>query len=202
MDTIKIREELAATFATFAQTVARPCGCARCGADRALWWNGFGVRSASLRAADGRIVYVPRIQLRRVRCPACRQSWTLWPPGLLARRHYQMCVVSQALIELCGQRVSEQRVANCIGCARRTVGRWLRWVAALAEPSELLARLHAVAGEPLLPPLGWARERLAAVRDAARRALLGRAAEVVGLLVALASACGVELAALIPAVAR
>jgi hypothetical protein len=49
MDSIKIREEPAATFAAFARTVARPCGCERRGADRVLWWNGFGVRSASLR---------------------------------------------------------------------------------------------------------------------------------------------------------
>jgi hypothetical protein len=144
-------------------------------------------------------VYVPQIRLRRVRCPACRQSWTLWPPGLMARRHYQMCVVSEALAQLCGQPVSEQQVADGIGCARHTLGRWLRWV---AEPAQLLARLHAVTGEPLLPPLAWAHGRLAAVRDAARRALLSRAAEVLGLLAALASACGVELAALIPAVAR
>jgi hypothetical protein len=113
-----------------------------------------------------------------------------------------MCVVSHALAQLCGQQVSEQQVADGIGCARRTVGRWLRFVAAVAEPAQLLERLLAVTGEPLLPALGWAHERLAAVRDAARRALLTRAAEVLGLLAALASACGTELAALIPAVAR
>lgn len=201
MDPIKIREDLAAAFEDFAQNVARPCGCERCGTARALWWNGFGVRSASLWDG-GRIVYLPRIRLRRVRCPVCRQSWTLWPPGLLARRHYQMCVLSQALTQLCGQRVSEQGVADSIGCARRSVGRWLRFVATLAEPAQLLRRLFEVSGEPLLPPLAWARERLAAVHDAARRALLTQAAEALGLLAALAGAWGVQLAAVIPAVAR
>jgi hypothetical protein len=39
------------------------------------------VRSASLRAG-GRIVYVARIRLRRVRCRQCQRSWALWPPGL------------------------------------------------------------------------------------------------------------------------
>jgi hypothetical protein len=47
MDPIKIREDLAAAFEDFARNVARPCGCERCGAARALWWNGFGVRSAA-----------------------------------------------------------------------------------------------------------------------------------------------------------
>jgi len=201
MDLIKIREGLAATFEAFSRSVARPCECEHCGAARALWWNGFGVRSASLWVGE-RIVYVPRIRLRRVRCPVCRRSSILWPPGLLARRHYQMCVVSHALAQLCGQQVNEQRVADGIGCARRTVGRWLRFVATVAAPAQLLRRLLEASSEPLLPPLTWARERLCAVRDAARRALLTQAAEVLGLLFALAGARGVDLATLIPAVAR
>jgi hypothetical protein len=87
---------------------------------------------------------------------------------------------------------AQEQVAARHGCARRTVGRWLRWIADCADPGALGARLLAAVGAPVLPRLRALAPRLRALRDGARRALLERAAAVLELLEALALAWGLE----------
>lgn len=184
-------EELQRRWERFADTVARPGGCLWCGHPRVLW-NGFRIRSASVWGA-GRVVHLPRIRCRRVRCQACRRSWTLRPRGLMPQRHYQLSVIAEAMASyLLEPESSQAGVARAMGCARRTVGRWLRWLAGVAEPRDLQRHLLAVSQEPVLPSLGGALVKIDAVRDAVRRQLLERAAEILSLIEALAQALGLE----------
>ena len=201
MNAESLRKKLLAHFEDFVQRLGRARGCESCGREGTLWFNGWRVRSASL-LVESQVVHLPKIRLRRVRCPDCRTSFTLWPPGLIPRRHYQPCVVSWALGQLLGAPSSEEEVAASVGCARRTVGRWLRWLASVAEPADLAQRLLLASGEPILPSLNWARGCLEGIRKTTRRALLERVAEVLSLLWALASVSGLELSELLPAVAR
>lgn len=183
--------ELQRRWDSFAETVARPGGCPWCGPGRVVW-NGFRVRSASVFGA-GRVIHLPRIRCRRVRCQACRRSWTLRPRGLMPQRHYQLSVIAEALASYLFEPESSQAgVARAMGCARRTVGRWLRWLAGVAEPRDLQRHLLAICGEPVLPSLGRALTKIEAVADALRRQLLGRAAEVLVLIEGLAQALGLE----------
>jgi hypothetical protein len=69
-----------------------------------------------------------------------------------------------------------------MGCARRTVGRWLRWLASVADPGDLQRHLLSACGEPMLPSLGRALAKIDAVADALRRQLLGRAADALVLI--------------------
>jgi hypothetical protein len=138
----------------FYETAARPKACLFCGGE-GVWWDGTRVRTASVRAG-GITVHVAGIRCRRVCCAerACGKSWCLYPPGLAPRRHFQACVVSAALQDyLYAPDASQERTAQRHGCVRRTLGRWVRWVAGLAEPSALEERTLAASGEPILAPL-------------------------------------------------
>jgi hypothetical protein len=88
-----------------------------------------------------------------------------------------------------GQYVSDETttmeaVAQEATCSRRTVGRWLRWVARLADPDVLLRKVVEAADAVIVPK----------VCAAAKRGsdLLRGAAEVLGLFEFLASATGLE----------
>ena len=70
--------------------------------------------------------------------------------------------------------------------------RWLRWLAACADPGALGRRLLGAVGAPVLPRLRALAPRLRALHDAARRARLERAAVVLELLEALGLAWGLE----------
>ncbi len=177
-----------AEWARFTDTAARPDRCLVCAHPR-VHWDGFAERTATLRAGD-RTVHVTGIRCRRVRCAACRFRWPLRPPGLVPRRHYQPCVVADAATQHLFAGVSQERVARAIGCSRRTLGRWLRWLAACADPGALSRQLLAAVGAPVLPRLRALAPRLRAGRDATRRAELERAALVLQLLEALGLAWG------------
>jgi hypothetical protein len=111
---------------------------------------------------------------------------------LVPRRHYQLCVVAEAASQHLFGGVAQQPVADQHGCSRRTVGRWLRWIADCADPGALGSQLLAAVGAPVLPRLRALAPRLRALRDAARRKLLERAATVLQLLEALGLAWGLE----------
>jgi len=120
----------------FFETVKKPCHCPFCHGRR-IYWNGHRERSASVMEGD-RVSYLTDILCRRVKCanPACRKSWTLRPPGLMPRRHYQLCVVASAMKQfLFEPRRTLTAVAAAHQCCRRTVGRWLRSMAGLASPA-------------------------------------------------------------------
>lgn len=110
----------------------------------------------------------------------------------MPRRHYQLCVVAEAATQHLFAGDAQERVAAGRGCSRRTVGRWLRWIAECADPGALGAQLLAAVGSPVLPRLRALAPRLRALRDGARRALLERAAAVLELLEALALTLSLE----------
>lgn len=121
----------------------KPCECIFCKCVR-LYWNGRRERTASVLIND-QVVYVTGIWCKRTKCSQCKKSWTIRPKGLMARRHYQLCVVTNAADSfLFDADATLSKVANIYRCARRTVGRWLNWIAGIAKPCQLIGRLRCI----------------------------------------------------------
>jgi hypothetical protein len=78
------------------------------------------------------------------------------------------------------------------GCSRRTLGRWIDWVARLADPSVIQERIFAAQGEPILAPLCTVASLARKARSAVKRKMLEVAALVLAHLEALAVAMGLE----------
>jgi hypothetical protein len=163
---------------------ATKAACPECGG-RQVWWDGMGERGATVLTEAG-VVYVPPFPVRRARCRArpCGNRWRLLPPDLIPHKHYQPCVVARAVGRyLFEGRTTLQGVADEMGCSRRTVRRWVAWVAAVGEPSVLLEKIVAATDAVVVP---W-------VRAAAKLgAVVGRAAEMLSLLEVLGSVWGLE----------
>lgn len=122
-------KEIKGLWDHFFETVKKPGHCPFCQGLR-IYWNGHRERSASVLEGD-RVIHLTDILCKRVKCanPPCRKSWTLRPPGLMARRHYQLCVVASAMRQwLFEPHSTLTAVARAHECCRRTVGRWLRWI--------------------------------------------------------------------------
>jgi hypothetical protein len=138
-------------------------------------------------------VHIPEIVCPRVKCAACRQSWTLRPEGLVPQRHYQLCVVADATARYFFEPgPSLEAVAQTVDCDRRTVGRWVDWLSKLAQPADLLRHVLLATGAPLLPripPVARATRHAAA---AVGQAVRDRAAQVLCLLEFLGSALSCE----------
>ncbi len=133
----------------FFETVERPCSCIYCQGPR-IYWNGQRERTASILIEE-EVVYLTDILCKRVKCAGCKKSWTLRPPGLMPRRHYQLCVVGHGTIKfLFEPHETLTSIAYEHRCCRRTVGRWLNWIAGIAEYSDLIRRLHSVSKEAVL----------------------------------------------------
>lgn len=182
-------EVLKDQWKAFYDTAEKPVRCLFCSQSR-IWWNGWRHRSASVLVGD-QIVHLDEVACRLVKCahPGCGKSWTLRPPGLAPQRHYQLDVVAQALGSyLFDPETTQDHVARSIGCVRRSIGRWMAWLAGIADPADLLRHLLDASDTPQVPSL---REVAALARKApttAKRSILRRGAEVLGLLEALASA--------------
>ncbi len=175
----------------FCERVNKPRACSACNSPHIVW-NGRSTRSASVRVGE-EVVHLTDIVCRRVRCVACRFGWQLRPPGLMPRRHYQLCVVASATSQyLFDEGASQERIAAQHGCSRRTLGRWLRWLSRVADPAVLGQKIAAAVGAPLLPRLEEVRRRVRSQLGDAQRALLQRAAEVLVLCEALAAAWQLE----------
>jgi hypothetical protein len=218
MSTMSLVERITAEMEAFACNVTMPPVCPQCQAEECMRWDGFRNRCASFQVGAA-TVYVPRFRLRRVDCRNCKVSSTLYPPGVIPQRRYQLCVIEHAVGTLLAEPAGpeeyespsqtaappvgrcEQAVALAHGCARRTVGRWLEWLSGLG-PGALARRLLKVTGEPLLPSVAWAQQRTERARPAARWQLLSACAEVLSLLQALASATGLNPAVFVPEFAR
>jgi len=173
----------------FYDQAAKPRRCIFCGGTR-LWWNGWRHRTASLLIGE-QVVYVDEVACRLVKCgtPGCNKSWTLRPPGLAPQRHYQLCVVAQALSAyLFDPAATLEQVARATGCARRSVGRWITWVAGIATAGELLRHLVAAGGTARVPSLPEVASLALRARDCAHRLILRGAAQVLCLLEALGQA--------------
>lgn len=149
--------------------------------------NGTAERSATLREGDTTVT-ISGILLRRVKCLACRLSWRLYPPGLLPRRRFQLCVVTDATSKyLFDPLATRPALAKVATASVRTVGRWLHWLAAVAEPANIQARLVEVLGEPIVPDFP-----AVVVRNPAVGGMLRCAAANLVLIEALARAVGLE----------
>jgi len=179
-------EEYKESWDQFFETVDKPCCCPFC-QGRRIYWNGHRERSSSVMEGD-RVVYLSDVLCRRVKCAnrQCKKSWTLRPPGLMPRRHYQLCVVASAVRQFLFQSQSTlTSVAAAHQCCRRTLGRWLHWIAGIAKPSALTRRLGDLSDTVVF-----------AVRDNNRatgtrsRKIFERTARVFGLLEALGRAYG------------
>jgi len=159
-----------------------------------VWWDGFGVRTASVRLS-GKTVHIDGIRCHRARCAdsGCEHRWCLFPPGLGPRRHFQACVVSDAVQEyLFGEDASQESTAKRHGCSRRTLGRWLCWLAGLAEPAAIQERILAAQDEPVPAPLRSVAGLLRKARSEPKRKLLEAAAIVLAHFESLAMAMGLE----------
>lgn len=127
-----------------------PKDCRSCG-DPHIVRNGKAERSAIVRQGE-KTVAIAGIVLQRVRCSDCSQSWRLYPPGLLPRRRYQLCVVSEAVSTYLFDPAATRPAAAAVAtCAVRTVVRWLHWLAGVAEPGHVQARLVEVLDEVVVP---------------------------------------------------
>lgn len=158
-----------------------------------MWWNGVRVRTASVRGEGRRAVYIPEIACPQVKCALCRHCWTLRPEGLVAQRHYQLCVVADATASYLfepGQSLSS--VAEAVGCDRRTVGRWVGWLAAVAKPADLLRHVLAAAQAPLLTRFLPAGRSVRQATSVLWHEVRHRASQVLSLLEALGAALSLE----------
>ena len=132
----------------FFEEVKKPCECMFCKCMK-LFWNGRRERTASVLIGD-QTVHLIDILCRRIKCSQCKKSWTIRPEGLMPGRHYQLCVVAHAASRfLFDSDATLSKVADIYKCARRTVGRWLKWIAGIAKPSELIRRLFAISKESM-----------------------------------------------------
>jgi transposase-like protein len=165
--------------------------CALCGSLR-VWRNGIRRRTASMLDGE-RTVFVDDVPTRRLRCGDCGSRWSHVPEGLTGRVHYQACVVARAVSRtVLDGAAPRAEIAHDHGCHRRTLGRWVARVAAIADPARLGRILLAAAGAPVLPALPVSRPS----RSARLVALGTRAVVVLALLEALASLHGLEPPAL------
>ena len=136
-------EKLKQQWNQFFEEAKKPCQCIFCNCMK-LFWNGRRERSASVLIGD-QTVHLIDIVCRRIKCFQCKKSWTIRPEGLMPGRHYQLCVITHAASRfLFDSDATLSKVADIYKCARRTVGRWLKWIADIAKPSELICRLFAI----------------------------------------------------------
>jgi hypothetical protein len=160
--------------------------CPRCGSGR-VWHNGVRLRKACLQCGD-HTEHVADIPVRRLRCGDCSKRWSHAPEQIVTRGRNQPCVVAAAVTQAeLDETARDTVVAREHGVDRRTLGRWVDRIAAVADPAALGARLVAESGAPVLPaPPLTVRPRRSPLRAA--RGL--RAVWVLFLLEALASLRG------------
>lgn len=189
MDEVCAAVRLRASWVRYYHEVRRPRECVFCEATR-IWWNGRRLRSGT-GVLEDRAVTVARFPCRRVRCALCRKSWSLLPPGLVPGRHFDLAVGAAALSHyLFGQAASLALTARAWLMSARTLGRFRDWVAGLVAPATLQGLIAERAGAPILGKVLEVADLARKGKDAARRAVLSRAAAVACLLESLAAAAG------------
>jgi len=181
----------------FFETLHRPPRCIYCKSDK-VTWRGPSSRKVSVMVQaqeQPQVVYLSEVPCRRVQCRTseCGRSWTLRPPGVIPRRHYQFCVVASATSQYLHEAgASREAVAVAHTCSRRTLGRWLRWQARLAKAADLQRHLLDVADAPILPKLQPLAPTARKAFAGSCAAMLAAAAAVLGLLEVLGAALGYE----------
>ena len=182
-------EVLKREWQAFYVQAAKPTCCIFCGGSR-LWWNGWRQRTASV-LIDEQVVHLDAVACRLVKCgnPPCGRCWTLRPPGLAPQRHYQLCVVARAASSyLFDPAATQEQIAASTGCARRTIRRWLGWLAGVASPADLLRHLLEASDVPEIPPMREVADLTRKAPTPLRSAVLEGAARVLCLLEALGQA--------------
>lgn len=178
-------------YQRFYDEVPRPTGCPYCGFG-GIRWDGTSVRSASI-GEEGATKYIPRIPQRRADCRGCGRSWIVRPPGLVAHKHYQLCVVAAATSDYLFEPAATQaQVADRHECSSRTLSRWLRWIGQVANPAAIQARILAVTRETVLAPVRRVANLARKARTTIRRLDLPAAAEVLCLFESLGVVLGLE----------
>ena len=189
MDETIAADRLRESWTRYYHEARRPRECLFC-PGRKTWWNGRRMRSGT-GVFDERVVTVARFPCRRVRCASCRGSWSLLPPGLLPGRHFDVAVGVRALAHyLFTKGASLKASARACLLSSRTLGRFRDWVAGLVAPATLQQLVADSAGTPILGKVLLVVDSARKAKDAARRAVLLRAAEVVCLAESLAAASG------------
>jgi hypothetical protein len=166
--------------------VARPAQCIFCDGER-VWLNGWRRVLLTLLVEGQPHRLAEWLPLQRVRCAAvaCGRAWTLRPPWLYPHRTLEPDVAEAAAFTyLMDPRATYRSVAQAFSCSWLTVWLWVGWIAALATPAAVLARVARLdprgAVPALLPHTVAAAAR---ARSTARARAVLRAAQV---LVALA----------------
>jgi len=181
-----------AAFAEFVRTAPLPCCCPRCGGSR-IKQKDVARRKISLLVA-GLVRYLTGVPCRRVRCKDCDLCWRQRPPGIAPHKHFQLCVASEGVSAyLFEPDATLEEVADRCGCSRWTVSRWLGWLADIARPEDLQARLVEQAEAPIVAPVREVAELDRKAKDeGVKRTVLRKAARVLCHLEALALAAGLE----------
>jgi hypothetical protein len=79
------------------------------------------------------------LPLPLAKCSQCRHGFTCYPDGIYPRRQYQLDAVAGAVASVAFGGASAAETARTTGAGATSVRRWLGWIAALAEPRDLVA---------------------------------------------------------------
>lgn len=124
----------------------RPPCCPNCRSP--TWWNGTRIVS-SVCLVGSLVKHLSEVVRRRARCPnkKCTMgSFSIYESDSYPHRLYRLMLVVKAVAAATIGRLSYSAVARLYQCSRDSIRRWCRWVAKLADPSQLMqacARLDA-----------------------------------------------------------
>jgi hypothetical protein len=119
------------------QRAERPPPCRQCHAR--CWWNGWRVVFPTVATLVAGVVERWELSLARAKCSSCKGAFTCYPPGIYPCRRYQLDVVADVVADVALGGASMRRAAAAAHATVSSARRWVRWVAALAAPRELLA---------------------------------------------------------------
>jgi hypothetical protein len=119
------------------QRAERPPRCRRCQARS--WWNGWRVVFTTVATLVTGIVEQWELPLAKAKCSSCKHGFTCYPPGIYPQRRYQLDVVADVAGAMALGGASAARAAAAAHATASSARRWVAWVAALAQPRDLLA---------------------------------------------------------------
>lgn len=132
----------------------RPGPCPVCG--RPAWWNGTRLIKRVVFVLAAALRWAEQFVRRRARCSdrSCSAgSWTVYEPGGYPHRRFLLSVIAFAVAAMAlDERATLTTVARECDCDRRSVGRWVHWVARLAAPAELSRGCARLDPDGLPPP--------------------------------------------------
>lgn len=157
----------------------RPGPCPVCG--RPGWWNGTRLIKRVVFVLAAVLRWAEQFVRRRARCSdrSCSGgSWTVYEPGGYPHRAFLLSVVAFVVAAMAaGEGATLTSVARTYGCDRRSVGRWVRWVAGLGSSADL-SRTCARLDPDGLPPPPTSRAAEPVALAGAMVALLDRLADL------------------------